>query len=151
MEGHMVKRKKEVTKFVNNFRLQIVTVQSYELEIQTEIGAIVIWQILVAPLKGRGPVFFWRNSGKSRFPPKLKQQEQAILKAINSFGVQICIKIALFNLFSAGLDIRTNFFPFLNFGEFQISSKKSFITSTTVREGRDNNDEDVFHAFAVPH
>ena len=30
---------------------------------------------------------FWRNSGKSRFPPKLKQQEQAILKAINSFRV----------------------------------------------------------------
>ena len=28
---------------------------------------------------------FWRNSGKSRFSPKLKQQEQAILKAINSF------------------------------------------------------------------
>ena len=30
---------------------------------------------------------FWRNSGKCRFPPKLKQQEQAILKAINCFRV----------------------------------------------------------------
>ena len=30
---------------------------------------------------------FWRKSRKSRFPPKLKQQEQVILKAINSVGV----------------------------------------------------------------
>ena len=37
----------------------------------------------------------------------------------------------LFSHFSAGSDIRTNFFVFVNFGEIQISSKKSFITSTT--------------------
>ena len=41
------------------------------------------------------------------------------------------LKIALFTHFSASLDIITNFFPFLNFGEIEISSKKSFITSTT--------------------
>ena len=31
--------------------------------------------------------FFWRKSRKSRFPLKAKQQEYAILKAINSFRV----------------------------------------------------------------
>ena len=31
--------------------------------------------------------FFWRKSRKSRFPPKLKQQELSILKIINSFVV----------------------------------------------------------------
>ena len=45
---------------------------------------------------------FWRKSGKSRFPVGPKQQDQAILKAINSFGVQFCFKIALFKIFSAG-------------------------------------------------
>ena len=30
---------------------------------------------------------FWKKSRKSRFPLKAKQQEYAILKAINSFGV----------------------------------------------------------------
>ena len=30
---------------------------------------------------------FWGKSGKSRFSPELKQQEQAILKLMNSFGV----------------------------------------------------------------
>ena len=78
--------------------------------------------------------FVWRNSGKSRFPSKLKQQEQAILKATNSFRVQFCFKIAqLFCHFSAGLDIRTNFFAFFNFGEIQISSKNFFLPLTAVQ------------------
>ena len=76
---------------------------------------------------------FWRNSGKSRFPPKLKQQEQAISKSINSFREMICLKLALYSHFSPGSDIRTNFITFLNFGEIQISYKKCFITSTTGR------------------
>ena len=58
---------------------------------------------------------FCRNSGKSRFPSKPKQQELAILKATNSFGVLLCLKIALFYHFSARLDMRTNFFNFLIF------------------------------------
>ena len=36
--------------------------------------------------------FFWRKSRRSRFPPKLKQQEWAILKVIHSFEVQFCLK-----------------------------------------------------------
>ena len=44
---------------------------------------------------------------------------------------------ALFSHFSAGSDIRTNFFQFLNFGQTYISSKKSFITSTTAEEDED--------------
>ena len=67
---------------------------------------------------------FWRNSGKSRFPPKLKQQEQAILKAINSFRVYICLKLALFSHFSAGSDIRTNFIPILILGKSRFPPKK---------------------------
>ena len=60
--------------------------------------------------------------------PKVKKQEQASLKGRNSF----CLKIAqLFYHISAGFDIRTNFFPFVNFGEIQTSSKKSFIALTT--------------------
>ena len=73
---------------------------------------------------------FLRKSGKSRFPLKPKQQELALLKATKSFLVQFCLKIAQFSHFCAGSDIRTNFIQFLNFAEFQISSKKSFITST---------------------
>ena len=78
---------------------------------------------------------FWRNSGKSRYPPKLKQQKYAILKAISSYRVNL-LKNALFRHFSAGSDIRTHFFQFLYFGEIQISSKKSFIALTT---GRNHN------------
>ena len=64
--------------------------------------------------------------------PKVKKQEQAILKGRNSFRVLLCLNIAqLFYHISAGFDIRTNFFPFLNFGEIQTSSKKSFIALTT--------------------
>ena len=74
----------------------------------------------------------WRKFRKSRFPFKPKKQEQAIFKAINSFSVQFCLKIALlFSHLSVVSDIGTNFIQFLNFWEIQISSKKSFITSTT--------------------
>ena len=41
------------------------------------------------------------------------------------------MKIALISHFSAGSDIKTNVFQFINFGEIEIFSKKSFITSTT--------------------
>jgi len=41
------------------------------------------------------------------------------------------LKIALFSHYSADSDIKTNVFQFLNFGEIKISSKNSFITSTT--------------------
>ena len=39
---------------------------------------------------------FWRKSGKSRFPVKLKQWEKAILKAINSFTVLFCLNSIVF-------------------------------------------------------
>ena len=74
--------------------------------------------------------FFGMKSGKSRFPLKPEQQEQAILNATNSSRVLFCLKIAQFSHFYAGSD-RTNFIQFLNFGEIQISSKQSFLTSTT--------------------
>ena len=73
---------------------------------------------------------FWRKSRKSRFPPVLKQKEQSILKGIDSLRLQFYIKIAFFKDFSGCPISRTNFIQFLNFGEIQISSKKSFITST---------------------
>ena len=69
---------------------------------------------------------FLRKSEQSRFLLKPKQQEQTILKAINSFIVQFCRKIALFSYFNAGLDIWTNFFQFPYFEEIQISSKKFY-------------------------
>ena len=47
---------------------------------------------------------FWMKSRKSRFLPKLKQQEYAILKAINSLRVSFSLKISLFSHFSAGSD-----------------------------------------------
>ena len=56
---------------------------------------------------------------KSRFPPKLEQQELAIFNAINSVGIkQFCLKIAaLFSHFCACSDIRLYFFLFFYFGE----------------------------------
>ena len=75
---------------------------------------------------------FWRDSGKSRLPISGNSKNRPFyVKAINSFRVYICLKLELFSNFSAGSDIETNFFTFLNFGEICISSKNSFITSTT--------------------
>ena len=56
--------------------------------------------------------FFQRNSGKSRIPPKLKHLEYPILNAVNSFRVQLCLKVVLFSHFSAGLDITKTFYNF---------------------------------------
>ena len=71
-------------------------------------------------------IHFGRKSGKSGFPPKLKQQEYAILKVINSFKVYFCIKLALFSHFSAVSDIRTNFFKYLIFGKSRFPPKKIY-------------------------
>ena len=55
----------------------------------------------------------------------LKQQVYATLKALNSFRVKFCIKIAqLFSNFSAGSDIRTNFFNFLIFWKSKFPPEK---------------------------
>ena len=43
--------------------------------------------------------------------------QNSILKAINSFGVEFRLKIAVFSHFWAGSDIRKNFFQFLYFWE----------------------------------
>ena len=60
---------------------------------------------------------FWSKSRKSRLPPKLKQQEQSILKGINILNLQFYIKIALFQHFSACSISRTNFIHFLILGK----------------------------------
>ena len=44
---------------------------------------------------------FWRKSRISRFPPQLKQQIQAIFKAITCVTVQFCLEIAKFLHFCA--------------------------------------------------
>ena len=56
------------------------------------------------------------------------------------FWVQSCLKLAAsFSHWCLGSDIRTNFFQFLNLWEIQISSKKSFITTSTAA-GHDHQD-----------
>ena len=67
---------------------------------------------------------FWRNSIKSRLPTMLKQQKQTILKVINSFRVQFCLKIALFSQFSAGPDTRTNYSNFFILGKSRFPPKR---------------------------
>ena len=57
--------------------------------------------------------------------PSTETTEQAILDK------ETVLKITLFKQICAGSDIWTSFIQFLNFGEIQISSEKSFITSTT--------------------
>ena len=69
---------------------------------------------------------FGGNSGKSRFPPQLKQQEQAILNSINSFRVQFCLKIALFSQFTAVSDIKPNFFISQFWGNLDFLKKKFY-------------------------
>ena len=56
-------------------------------------------------------------------------------KQFQSIGL---LKIAYFQHFCACLDIITNFMKFLNIGEIQIFSIKSFITSTTEMELGEN-------------
>ena len=68
---------------------------------------------------------------KSRIPPKLKQQKQAILTGNDNVRVQFCLKLSIFSNICAVSDIRTNYCQFIYFGEIQISSKKCFITLTT--------------------
>ena len=53
--------------------------------------------------------FFGRNLENLDLPLNWKKQKLAIFKAMNSFRVKFCLKIA-------GSDIRTNVFLFLNFG-----------------------------------
>ena len=56
---------------------------------------------------------FWR---KSKFPTKLKQQEQAILKAINSFRVLLkngCIVLTFLNFRHSDIKL----FKFINLWE----------------------------------
>ena len=69
---------------------------------------------------------FFEEIWKIQISPQPKQQQQAILGAINSSRGQFCLNIAQFSHFCAGSDIRTNFIQFLNFGEIQISSKKNY-------------------------
>ena len=54
-------------------------------------------------------LFWGRKSSKSRDPSKLKQQEQAILKASKIVKVYFCLKMALFLHFNERSDRITNF------------------------------------------
>ena len=64
--------------------------------------------------------FFWRKSGKYRFPLKPKQQESAILKNKQFLRIVLHEHSAIFSHFSVGSGIRTKFFQFLNFGELYL-------------------------------
>ena len=67
--------------------------------------------------------YFWFKSGKSRFNIKLKQQEQALLKAKTVLENSYAYKSIVFTI-QCRLTHGTNIFQSLNFGEIQISSKK---------------------------
>ena len=63
---------------------------------------------------------FW----KIYISPKAETAIIAILKAINSFRVLICLKLALFSHFSASSDTRKTFFHFLILGKSRSLLKK---------------------------
>ena len=69
---------------------------------------------------------------KFQISPKAKTASIGYFKKVKQFySIVLITNSALFSHFSAGSDIVTIIFQFLNFGEIQISFNKSFITSTT--------------------
>ena len=56
--------------------------------------------------------------------PRSWNSKNRPFKSKNSFRVLICLKLALFSHFSAGSDIRTNFFHFLILGKSRFPPKK---------------------------
>ena len=69
---------------------------------------------------------FQRKSRESIFPPKLKQQKQAILKATNSFRVYFCLKQHCFTILVQVQTTEQTFFYFLILGKSRFPPKKFY-------------------------
>ena len=101
-------------------QIRVTTITTMMME---DDGSTTYWHCLVNTAVVDVINFSWR---KSRFSLKLKQQEYAILKAISSFRVQICWKIAVFSHFCAGSESEQTFSKFFILGKSWFHPKKFY-------------------------
>ena len=101
-------------------QIRVTTITPMMME---DDGSTTYWHCLVNTAVVDVINFSWR---KSRFSLKLKQQEYAILKAISSFRVQICWKIAVFSHFCAGSESEQTFSKFFILGKSWFHPKKFY-------------------------